>query len=127
MKRIIRTLGAEELARDVEVLATDNDDLLAAEQLLGDYAGQAAKEVALAIDDDLQRSNRVSNRFLRARFARDAMPATPRVRAIVIEPFRRRAPLPPRRCVHPRPLPFQLRWFARWRAFGGAGHERNWG
>lgn len=55
-----RTLGAEELARDVEGLAADNNDLLAAQQLLGDDGGQAAEEVALAIDDDLWEGEHVS-------------------------------------------------------------------
>lgn len=50
-----RTLRAEELARDVEGLAAGDDDLLATQELLGDDGGQAAEEVALAIDDDLQR------------------------------------------------------------------------
>jgi hypothetical protein len=31
-----RTLGTEELSRDVEGLATDDDDLLAIEELFGD-------------------------------------------------------------------------------------------
>jgi hypothetical protein len=48
-----RTLRAEELARDVEGLAADNHDLLAVEELLGNNAGKTAKQVALAIDNDL--------------------------------------------------------------------------
>ena len=48
-----RTLGAEELARDVESLTSHDDDLLAVEQLLGNSAGQATKEVSLAVNDDL--------------------------------------------------------------------------
>lgn len=36
--RGVRTLGAEELSRDVEVLTADDNDLLAAEELLGDDA-----------------------------------------------------------------------------------------
>ena len=48
-----RTLSSEELSGDVESFASDDDDLLAAKKLLGDDAGQAAKEMALAIDDDL--------------------------------------------------------------------------
>lgn len=51
-----RTLSAEELAGDVESLAADNNDLLAIEELLGDDAGEATKEMALAIDDDLFRT-----------------------------------------------------------------------
>ena len=53
-----RTLGAEELARDVQGLAADDDDLLAVEELLGDDAGQAAEQVALAIDDNLWKRRR---------------------------------------------------------------------
>lgn len=48
-----RTLGAEELSRDVEGLAADNNDLLAVQELLGDSAGQATEQVSLAVDDDL--------------------------------------------------------------------------
>jgi hypothetical protein len=48
-----RTLRAEELARDVERLTANDNDLLTAEELLGDNAGKSAKEMALAIDDDL--------------------------------------------------------------------------
>lgn len=48
-----RTLGAEELAGDVEGLAADDNDLLAVEELLSNDGGQATKEVALAINDDL--------------------------------------------------------------------------
>jgi len=50
-----RTLSAEELAGDVELLAADDDDLLAVQQLLGDGGRQAAEEVALAVDDNLVR------------------------------------------------------------------------
>lgn len=49
----LRTLSTEELSGDVQGLGADDDDLLAAEQLLGDNAGQTAQKVALAIDDDL--------------------------------------------------------------------------
>ena len=52
---MVRTLRAEKFAGDVEVLAANDDNLLAAEELLGDDAGQAAKQVALAIDHDLLR------------------------------------------------------------------------
>jgi hypothetical protein len=48
-----RTLCAEELARDVELLAADNNNLLAVQELLGDSGGQAAEKVALAVDDNL--------------------------------------------------------------------------
>lgn len=49
-----RTLGAEELSRDVESLAADDNDLLAVEELLGDNGGETAKEMALAVNDDLE-------------------------------------------------------------------------
>lgn len=52
----VRTLRAEELAGDVEGLAADHNDLLAVEELLGDDAGKATKEVALAVNDDLASS-----------------------------------------------------------------------
>lgn len=55
-----RTLRAEELAGDVESLTSHNDDLLAVEQLLGNSAGQATKEVSLAVDNDLSQSHSVS-------------------------------------------------------------------
>lgn len=48
-----RTLSAEELARDVQGLAADDNDLLALKQLLGDNAGQTTQQMALAVDDDL--------------------------------------------------------------------------
>lgn len=51
--RFERTLRAEELAGDVEGLTSHNDDLLTVKQLLGNSAGQATKEVSLAVDDDL--------------------------------------------------------------------------
>lgn len=46
-----RTLGAEELSRDVKGLAAHNDNLLSVEQLLSDGAGEATEQVALAVDD----------------------------------------------------------------------------
>lgn len=48
-----RTLGAEELSRDVDGLAADDDNLLAVQELLGDSAGQATEQVSLAVDNDL--------------------------------------------------------------------------
>jgi hypothetical protein len=48
-----RTLRTEELSRDVEGLASHNNDLLAVEELLSHSAGQPTKEVTLAIDRDL--------------------------------------------------------------------------
>lgn len=54
---MVHTLRAEELARDVQSLAADNDNLLAVEELLGNDAGQTAQQVALAIDHDLWQSS----------------------------------------------------------------------
>jgi hypothetical protein len=51
-----RTLSAEELARDVELLAADNNNLLTVQKLLGDGGGQATEEVALSIDNYLIRA-----------------------------------------------------------------------
>lgn len=51
MDRGQRTLRAEELAGDVQGLASHDDDLLAVEQLLGDRGGQATEKVALSVDD----------------------------------------------------------------------------
>lgn len=51
MDRGRRTLRAEELAGDVQGLASYDDDLLAVEQLLGDRGGQATEKVPLAVDD----------------------------------------------------------------------------
>lgn len=48
-----RTLSAEELSRDVEGLAANDNDLLALEELLSNGRGEATEEVALAIDGDL--------------------------------------------------------------------------
>ena len=48
-----RTLGAEELARDVEGLAADDDNLLAVQKLLGHGRGKTAEQMALAINDNL--------------------------------------------------------------------------
>lgn len=49
---MVLELRSEELARDVEGLAADDDDLLATEQLLGDDGCKTTQKVALAIDDD---------------------------------------------------------------------------
>lgn len=65
------TLGTEELARDVEGLGADNDDLLAVEKLLGDDGGKTTKEMALAVDDDLERGTGVSDLYLQNVFAVD--------------------------------------------------------
>lgn len=49
---VVLELRAEELAGDVKGLAADNNDLLTAQELLGDNGGESAKEMALAIDDN---------------------------------------------------------------------------
>ena len=49
-----RTLSAEELSRDVEGLAANDNDLLSLEELLSNGRGEATEEMALAIDGDLQ-------------------------------------------------------------------------
>lgn len=54
------TLRAEELSRDVESLAADDNDLLAAQQLLGNNAGKTTEKVALAVNDDLVDTQMVS-------------------------------------------------------------------
>lgn len=62
--RVKRTLGAEELARDVEGLTSHDDDLLAVQQLLSDSAGQATKKVSLAVNDDLKETRQpISNQI----------------------------------------------------------------
>jgi hypothetical protein len=62
-----RTLGAEELSRDVQGLAAHNDNLLSVEQLLGDGAGKATEKVPLAVDDLIHKSARGSGAVLRCR------------------------------------------------------------
>jgi len=49
-----RTLCTEELSRDVQGFAADDNDLLATEELLGDDAGETTKKMALAVDDNLE-------------------------------------------------------------------------
>lgn len=56
-----RTLRAEELSRDVESLAADDNDLLAAQQLLGNDTGETTQKVALAVNDDLKDTQMVSD------------------------------------------------------------------
>jgi hypothetical protein len=48
-------LVAEEATADVDLLASDDDNLLAVEDLLGDYGRQAAEQMALAVNDDRRR------------------------------------------------------------------------
>jgi hypothetical protein len=62
-----RTLGAEELSRDVQGLAAHNDNLLSVEQLLGDGTGKATEKVPLAVDDLIHKSARGSGAMLRCR------------------------------------------------------------
>ena len=53
---MVRTLGTEELSRDVEGLTAHNNDLLSLEELLSNCRGEATEKVALAIDGDLYES-----------------------------------------------------------------------
>ena len=48
----MKHLVAEEAARDVDLLAPDDDDLLAVQNLLGHDRGQPSEEMSLAINDD---------------------------------------------------------------------------
>ena len=48
-----RTFRTEELSRDVEGLASYNDNLLSVEELLSHGGSQTTKEMTLAIDSDL--------------------------------------------------------------------------
>ncbi len=75
MKGIGHTLRTEELSRDVQCLATHNNDLLALEQLLSHRAGKATKEVALAIDRDLSNSSASSSSPISSRPLRCATPS----------------------------------------------------
>lgn len=50
-----RTLSAEELARDVELLAADNNNLLTVQKLLGDSGGQSSEKMSFSINHDLIR------------------------------------------------------------------------
>jgi hypothetical protein len=61
---VARTLRTEELSRDVQGLASHNNDLLAVEELLSHSAGQPTKEVTLAIDSDLYSQVTVSKAIL---------------------------------------------------------------
>ena len=45
-------LVAEEAARNVDLLAPDDDNLLAVENLLRDNRSEATKKMALAVDDN---------------------------------------------------------------------------
>ena len=41
------------MSRDIEILATNDDDFLSIEQLLCDNASKTTKKMALAVNDDL--------------------------------------------------------------------------
>jgi hypothetical protein len=47
------TFGSEELARDIERLTSDDNNLLAVQELFCDDAGEATKQVTLAVNDNL--------------------------------------------------------------------------
>jgi hypothetical protein len=47
------TLCAEEFSRDVKGFASDDNDLLSIEELLGDNAGETTEKVSLAVDNHL--------------------------------------------------------------------------
>lgn len=49
------TLCSEELPGYIEILASNYNNLLAIEELLGDYTRQAAKQMTFAVNDDLRR------------------------------------------------------------------------
>lgn len=51
--RCMHTLSTEEFARDVEGFTSHNDNLLTVQKLLCDGAGEATKEMSLAVNDDL--------------------------------------------------------------------------
>lgn len=77
----VRTLSAEELSRDVERLAADNNALLTVQKLLGHDGRKATKEVALAIDNDLCDSGQrapSSQSIVASRRRLPARPSAPR-------------------------------------------------
>jgi len=49
---VVAELITEEAARDVDFLASYDDDLLAIQDLLGYNGGQPTKKVTLAVNDD---------------------------------------------------------------------------
>ena len=51
-------LVAEKATGDIDLLAADDGDLLAREDLLGDNAGQATQQMALAVNNDGARRER---------------------------------------------------------------------
>jgi hypothetical protein len=59
---ILLTLVAEEAARNIELFAADNDNLLSVEGLLSNNRSETTEKVTLAVDDnDLFQSNRDNN------------------------------------------------------------------
>jgi hypothetical protein len=48
-------LVAEEATRDIDLFASNNDDLLTRKRLLGDYGCQATQEMSFAVDDNRRR------------------------------------------------------------------------
>lgn len=48
-----RTFTSEKLPRNVQLLASHNNDLLTIKELLSYRSGQTTKEMSLAIDNDL--------------------------------------------------------------------------
>jgi len=61
---VVSQLVAEETATNVDFFTTNDDNLLAGEDLLRDDGCESAEEVALAIDDDNWLEGRHRNRFL---------------------------------------------------------------
>jgi len=55
---MVSELVAEEATRDVDLLAADDGDLLAREDLLSDSAGQATEQMAFAVDNNGARRER---------------------------------------------------------------------
>lgn len=51
-------LVPEEAAANIDLLTSDNDDLLAVKSLLGDGGRQTTQEMALAVDDNGRRGER---------------------------------------------------------------------
>jgi hypothetical protein len=54
---LLSHLVSEERARDVDLLAPDNNDFLAIENLLGDDGRQTTEEMAFPVDDNRSRGD----------------------------------------------------------------------
>lgn len=52
--QLVRTFRTEEFARDIESFASDDDNLLAVEQLLSHSTGQTTQKMSLPIDNYLK-------------------------------------------------------------------------